>query len=141
MYGRIARGRSVEASDFADITDVPVLSITPGNDGWFKVEFDGDVSTDVKRKVRRRMSSITPTEEGIRESVRAYGVAMGQWPNMPNNPSINNLKWRVEELINQVRNLTHLIQLLDVDVEASEEPLPEPMPDPEPETDPETDPS
>lgn len=114
VSGRLALGSSVEAADFADLTDVPVESVGFGDDGRVCVVFAGDLEPDVEASVRRRIVSRSPAEEAVRAEVAQVGEHTSAWTPTTD---VDALMAQVDALTKQVQGLTSL--LLDADMEGA----------------------
>jgi hypothetical protein len=69
VRARLARGRSIDVNDFADLTDVPVEEVDFDNEGALVVTFTGPVPEDIAAAVERRIVSRDATEETMRARI------------------------------------------------------------------------
>jgi hypothetical protein len=58
-------GVSVDEQSFTDLTDVPVKRLGFVNDGRLAVKFDGDLPTEIRAAIRRRMEGTSLAAETL----------------------------------------------------------------------------
>lgn len=114
VSGRLALGSSVEAADFADLTDVPVESVGFGEDGRVCVVFAGELDPPTEAAVRRRIVSRSPLEEQVRAEATDLSAQTSAW-NSTTDPAA--LAEQVAALTQQVTALTRLV--VDADMEGA----------------------